>query len=58
MPDAGQRAYDNVRHRLRELLEHLEKGSPDEKAFAAHLRDHLSIGLQCVYFQSEGWIWD
>ena len=37
MPDAGERAYDTVRHAIRYLTEHL-RGSPEETQFAEHLR--------------------
>ena len=55
--DTGQRAYDNVRKAYGVLLEHLGRGGSEQRAFAAHLTTHLSIGLQCLYHQPEGRIW-
>jgi hypothetical protein len=56
MPDAGERAYDTVRHAIRYLRDHLS-GSPEETLFAEHLRTHLSVGFECLYTQPEG-IWE
>ncbi len=55
--DTGQRAYDNVRKAFRVLMQHLKQGGPEQRAFAEHLRTHLSIGLECLYSQPEGRIW-
>ena len=35
----------------------LRSGSPEEQAFAEHLRTHLSIGFECLYTQPQGRIW-
>jgi len=56
-PDTGERAYDNVRQRVRSVMEHLRKQGQQERAFAEHLRTHLSIGFECLYSQPEGRIW-
>ena len=56
MPDAGERAYDTVRHAIRYLTEHL-RGSSEETQFAEHLRTHLSVGFECLYTHPEG-VWD
>jgi intergrase/recombinase len=55
--DTGQRAYDNVRKAFRVLMNHLKQGGPEQRAFAEHLRTHLSIGLECLYSQPDGRIW-
>lgn len=49
--DTGERAFDNVRKALRVVLEQLRSGGPEEQAFAEHLRNHLSIGFECLYSQ-------
>ena len=56
--DTGERAFDNVRKALRVVLEQLRNGSPEEQAFAEHLRTHPSIGFECRYKQPQGRIWD
>ena len=43
--DTGERARDNVRKAIAVVMEQLGDGGPEEKAFAEHLRTHLSIGL-------------
>jgi hypothetical protein len=55
--DTGERAFDNVRKALRVVLEQLRSGGPEEQAFAEHLRNHLSIGFECLYTQPHGRIW-
>jgi hypothetical protein len=55
--DTGERAFDNVRKALRVVLEQLRSGGPEEQAFAEHLRNHLSIGFECLYTQPQGRIW-
>ncbi len=55
--DTGERAFDNVRKALRVVQEQLRSGGPEERAFAEHLRTHLSIGFECLYSQPEGRIW-
>jgi intergrase/recombinase len=55
--DTGERAYDNVRKAFRIVMKQLRKGGPEERAFAEHLRTHLSIGLECMYSQPQGRIW-
>jgi hypothetical protein len=56
--DTGQRAYANVRKAFRVLMEHLRQGGPEEWAFAEHLHDNLRIGLECLYSQAQGRIWE
>jgi hypothetical protein len=56
--DTGERARNNVRHALRTVMARLEKGGPEERAFAEHLRTHLSIGYECLYREPQGRIWD
>jgi len=55
--DTGERARDNVRKALRVVQEQLKSGGPEEQAFAAHLRTHLSIGFECLYTNPQGRIW-
>jgi len=55
--DTGERARDNVRKALALVLRQLREGGPEEKAFAEHLRTHLSIGQECLYSQPEGRVW-
>jgi hypothetical protein len=57
-PDNGERARDNVRKALALVLGQLRDGGPEEKAFAEHLRTHLSIGHECLYSQAEGRVWE
>ena len=52
--DTGERARDNVRKAVAVVMEQLREGGPEEKAFAEHLRNHLSIGHECLYSQPEG----
>jgi hypothetical protein len=54
----GERARDNVRKALVVVMELLREGGPEEKAFAEHLRTHLSIGHECLYSQPQGRMWD
>ncbi len=55
--DTGERARNNVRKALAVVLKQLREGGPEEKAFAEHLDNHLSIGHECLYSQPEGRIW-
>jgi intergrase/recombinase len=55
--DTGERARDNVRKALAVVFEQLGEGGVEEKAFAEHLRTHLSIGHECLYSQPQGRIW-
>jgi hypothetical protein len=55
--DTGERAFDNVRKAIRVVTVQLRKGNPEERAFAEHLRTHLSIGFECLYSQPLGRIW-
>ena len=55
--DTSERARSNVRLAIRAVMVRLEKGSPEEREFAEHLRKHLRIGYECLYSQPEGRIW-
>jgi hypothetical protein len=55
--DTGERARDNVRKAIATVMEKLSEGGPEERAFAEHLRTHLSIGHECLYSQPQGRIW-
>ena len=47
MADTGERARSNVRHAVRLVVEQLENGGLEQKAFAEHLRECLSMGYEC-----------
>ena len=55
--DTGERARDNVRKALAVVKKQLRGGGPEERAFAEHLRTHLSIGYECLYSHPQGRIW-
>jgi hypothetical protein len=55
--DTGERARNNVRKAVAAVIEKLSEGGPEERAFAEHLRTHLSIGHECLYSQPQGRIW-
>ena len=55
--DTGERARDNVRKALAVVFKQLREGGLEEKAFAEHLRTHLSIGHECLYSHRDGRIW-
>jgi hypothetical protein len=55
--DTGERARSNVRLAIRTVMARLEKGGPEERLFAAHLRKHLSLGYECLYSEPQGRIW-
>jgi hypothetical protein len=56
--DTDRRAYDNVRKAFGVLKARLWQRGSEERAFAEHLRDHLSIGYECFYSQPEGKGWE
>jgi hypothetical protein len=56
--DTNTRARDNVRKAIGVVLAHLREGGPEEKAFAQHLQEHLSLGYECLYSLPEGRIWE
>jgi hypothetical protein len=56
--DTGVRAHNNVRLAVRSVTRRLSKGSMAERAFAEHLKTQLSTGLECLYSQSEGRVWE
>ena len=56
--DTGERARNNVRKAVAAVIQKLSEGGPEERAFAEHLRDHLSIGHECLYSQPQGRIWE
>ena len=58
LADTGERARSNVRHAVRLVVEPLEDGGLEEKAFAEHLRGCLSTGHECLYSQPQGRVWD
>jgi hypothetical protein len=58
LADTGKRARDNVRKAVGAVKASLGRGGREERAFAEHLRTHLSIGLECLYTQPQGRVWD
>ena len=56
--DTGRRARDNVRKAVAVVMEQLRGGGPEERALVEHLEAHLSIGLECLYSQPDGRIWE
>ena len=55
--DAGERARDNVRKAIGKVVKKLQKGSKDEKAFARHITDCVSLGYEVSYNQPRGMTW-
>ncbi len=55
--DTGERARDNVRKAISAALRTLRSGEGEQKAFAAHLRQCLSVGYELLYSQPEGRVW-
>ena len=55
--DAGERARGNVSKGIAGLLRRLNKGSKHEKAFAAHLKQCLSLGYNFRYIHPKGQRW-
>ena len=55
--DPGERARGNVNKALAAVRKRLRRGGQAERAFAAHLESHLSLGFKCLYSQPEGGIW-
>jgi hypothetical protein len=58
MADTGKRARDNVRKAVGAVKASLGRGGREERAFAEHLRTHLSIGIECLHTQPQGRVWD
>jgi len=58
MADTGERARSNVRHAINAVMAQLRNGSRPEQAFAEHLEGRLSAGIECLYSQPAGRIWD
>jgi predicted nucleic acid-binding Zn-ribbon protein len=56
--DTGRRARDNVRKAVAVVMEQLRGGGPEERALVEHLEAHLSMGLECLYSQPDGRIWE
>jgi hypothetical protein len=53
----GERARGNVRRALAVVVGKLLKGGEQQRAFAGHLRSHLSTEYECQYTQPAGRIW-
>ena len=57
VPDAGERARDNVRKAINKVVKNLRKGSPAEQAFAQHITQFVSLGYDIAYNQPNGIRW-
>jgi hypothetical protein len=55
--DAGERSRGNVRKAVAVVLRKLRKGDAQEKAFAQHLDQFISLGYECSYNQPKGNRW-
>jgi hypothetical protein len=55
--DAGQKARCNVSQAVKAVRRMIEKGNRKQRAFAAHLKQCLSLGFECMYIQPAGNIW-
>jgi hypothetical protein len=56
--DTGERARGNVRRPIERVVRKLLRGDEQERAFAEHLRNHLSTWYDCLYSQPDGRVWD
>lgn len=55
--DAGERARLNVHKAIKVVLSNLLSRGEDERAFAKHIREAVSLGYKCLYNQPRGRIW-
>ena len=55
--DAGERSRGNVSKAVAVVLRKLRKGDAQEKAFAQHLDQFISLGYECSYNQPKGNRW-
>jgi hypothetical protein len=55
--DAGQRARCNVSQAVKAVRRTLERGNRKQRAFAAHLKQFVSLGIECMYLQPAGVLW-
>jgi hypothetical protein len=58
MTDTGERARGNVRKAIKVVVDSLLNRGGDERAFAQHIRETVSLGYQCFYAQPQGRIWE
>lgn len=57
VPDTGERARGNVSKAVAAVQRKLRQGDPNEKAFAQHLDQFISLGYECCYNQPQGSGW-
>ena len=55
--DAGERSRGNVSKAIAVVLRRLRKGDAQEKAFAQHLDQFISLGYECSYNQPKEYRW-
>ena len=55
--DTGERARDNVRKAIAATLRVLRSGGSEERAFAAHVQQCVSVGYELLYSQPQGRVW-
>jgi len=55
--DTGERARNNVRKAIGKVVDALRKGTKEEKAFAAHIDQFVSLGYKIRYNQPGGHVW-
>lgn len=55
--DTGERSRGNVSKAVAVVLRRLRKGDAQEKAFAQHLDNFISLGYECCYNQPKGNRW-
>jgi hypothetical protein len=55
--DAGERARLNVHKAIKVVLSNLLSRGEEERAFAKHIREAVSLGYKCLYNQPRGRIW-
>jgi hypothetical protein len=56
--DAGERARNNVRKAVGAVIRRLRRGNAHQKAFAAHLGQHLKLGYEVIYSRDGGDEWE
>ena len=55
--DTGERARGNVRKAIKVVVDGLLDRGEEERAFARHILETVSLGYRCCYTQPQGKIW-
>lgn len=55
--DGGERARNNVRRAIENVVKRLRRGGNQERAFAEHITQHVIRGYEVMYHQPQGRIW-